>query len=289
MTAGDKELLDCYARRLGSMGRNRALYLKYNADFLSYAGGKLDRETILAYMQKLKRLKFSEGTVNLRFRLIRTLFNRNKMEWPFAQGEAPRISEDGIQAPALHPKTIIRMIEAVKRDGEPDERAFFAISTTYGLRRIEMEELSQRDIRIKDRTIHVATAKHGRERTHLIPEPIIPYLEAYNFDNSMSDFTLFGIWYRIEDRIGMKHIDQVGFHSIRRTVNTLLAKKLPEVTVKSFMRHKQRTSSDMTYRYSAVTFVGEEEDTVEVVGSALTVDQDVFAEGVHPFIDYWRV
>ena len=105
----------------------------------------------------------------------------------------------------------------------------------------------------------------------------------------MSGCSLFGIWYRIEAHIGMKHIDQVGFHSIRRTVNTLLAKKLPEVTVKSFLRHKQRTASDMTFRYSAVTFVGEGEDEVEVIGGSLQADQDVFADGVHPFIDYWRI
>lgn len=289
MTTDIKEkLIEAYARRLGSTGRNRNLYLRYVGEFLDYAGEDLSRETILNYMEKLRRKKYSEGTVNLIFRLIRTLFNRNGLEWPFAQGEAPRIREDSIAAPALHPNTIMRMIEAVKKEGDPAEKAFLALSTTYALRRVEMTELSSKDVRTKDKTIHIATAKHGRERTHIIPDQILPHLKEYDFDNNMSEFTLFTLWYQLEYRIGMTHIPRVGFHSIRRTVNTLLAKKLPDITVKSFMRHKQRTSSDMTYRYSAVTFVGEEEDATEVVGSALQTDLDVFADGIHPFIDYWR-
>lgn len=281
------ELLENYSKRLGSKGKYRTLYTRLANDFLEYADGNLDREIILNYMEKLKRQKYSDGTINLRFRVIRTLFKRNNLEWPFGRGEAPQIREDRIEAPALHPNTIIRMIEAAKGKGNPDELAFFALSTTYGLRRVEMVELEQKDVRLKDRTIHIATAKHGRERTHVIPEEIVPYLKAYDFDQPISEFSLFVLWYRLEHNIGLTHIPHVGYHSVRRTLNTLLARKLSDITVKSFMRHKQRTSSDMTYRYSAVKFVGEEEESVEVTGGALLADQDVFAEGVHPFTKYW--
>ena len=290
------ELLNRYEQRLGSKGATRTHYLRYASDFLNFAKGNLNRETILKYLDHLKRkYRYSEGSINFVFRVIRTLYKRNEVllsqqgiEWPFAHGESPQISEDQIQAPALHPNTIIRMIQAVREKGKPDEMAFLALSTTYGLRRVEMVELENKDIRLKDRTIHIATAKHGRERTHLIPEEIIPYLKQYDFDQPISEFFLFTLWYRFEYRIKLKHIPRVGFHSIRRTVNTLLARKLSDITVKSFMRHKQRTSSDMTFRYSAVKFVGEEEESMEVVGGALQADNDVFAEGVHPFVRYWR-
>ena len=290
------ELLNRYEKRLGSKGTTRAHYLRYATDFLNYADGNLDRETILGFMEHLKNNhRYSEGSINFVFRVIRTLFKRNEValspegiEWPFAHGEAPQISEDGIQAPALDPRTVRRMIEAVRRKGKPDEMAFLALSTTYGLRRVEMIELKNKDIRPKDRTIHIATAKHGRERTHLLPEEIIPYLKGYDFNQSISEFFLLTLLHCFEYRIKLTHIPQVGFHSIRRTVNTLLARKLPEITVKSFMRHKQRTSSDMTFRYSAIKYVGEEEESTEVVGGALQADSDVFADGVHPFIEFWR-
>ena len=283
--ADSKNLLENYAKRLGSTGRNRNLYLRYAEEFLNFAGGNFERESIQGYIAKLKRKGYSEGTINLKFRIIRTLFGRNKMEWPFAQGEAPQIRESLIVAPALHPHTIARMIEAVK-DGEPDERAFLALSTTYGLRRVEMVGLLKADIRLKDKTIHIATAKHGRERTHIIPDELIPHLVGYDFDTPRCEFNLFTLWYRLENKIGLEHIPQVGFHSIRRTLNTLLLKELPDATVMSFLRWKQRTSSHMPFRYSAVTFVGEEENLTEVVGEALDVDSEVFRK--HPFVKCWR-
>ena len=149
-----------------------------------------------------------------------------------------------------------------------------------------MVELEAKDIRLKDHTIHIATAKHGRERTHLIPEPIIPFLAGYDFGTERSDNFVFTLWYHIEHRIGLPHTDQVGWHSVRRSLNTMLLRVLPEPTVMSFLRWKQRTSSHMPYRYSAQRFVGEEGETTEVVGDALDVDNQVFEK--HPFLEHWR-
>jgi len=285
----DEELLANYEKRLGSKGKTRTFYINQAKHFLEFADGSIERETVLNFMEHLRnKHHYGDGSRNFAFRVIRTLFNRNKIDWPFAQGEAPQIREDSMNVPALNPKTIIRMINAVKGNSEPAEKAFLALSATFALRRVEMLELNQHDIRIRDRTIHIATAKHGRERTHMIPEQIVPALQGYDFDTSISEFGLFVLWYRLESRINLEHINRVGFHSIRRTVITHLEQKLSPMTVKSFVRHKQRTSSDMTYRYSAVTYVGEEEDSVSVAGEALATDQQVFAPGVHPFIDYWR-
>ena len=283
----NSKLLEQYAKGLASEGNTRTLYLRFARDFLEYAEGDFSKEKVNNYLDHLrKRHKYSDGTVNFAFRIIRTLFQRNGLEWPFRRGEAPAIREDSIQAPALHPNTIGRIIETVRKNGEADEAAFIALSTTYGLRRVEMMELTQNDVRIRDRTIHIATAKHGRERTHLIPPEIIPYLERYDFNQRVSEFGLFVLWHRIEYKIGLNHTDQVGWHSIRRTLNTLLLRRLPEATVMSFLRWKQRTSSHMPFRYSAIRFVGEEGVTTEVIGEALDVDNEVFQ--VHPFLEYWR-
>ncbi len=280
------ELLENYSKRLGSTGKTRSLYLRYASDFLAYAAGNFERETIDKYLARLRRQKYSDGSVNLIFRIVRTLFSRNDIEWPFNRGESPLIREDRIQAPALAPDIIEEMIQAVKKGGKPEEKAFLAISTTYATRRIEMVELSAEDVNIKDRTIHIATAKHGRERTHIIPEVIVPYLEPYDFDNKRSESELFTLWYRIEYIIELEHTNQVGWHSVRRTLNTLLLDHLPEATVMSFMRWKQRTSSHMPYRYSAQRFVGRDGMSTKVVGKALDVDSKVFE--VHPFLEFWK-
>jgi len=287
-------LLENYSKRLGSSGKTRGLYLRFAGDFLDYSDGDFSREVIDKYLEHLRRKhQYSDGSVNLIFRTIRTMFNRNKVileeagfEWPYHRGESPGIREDNIQAPALDPDIIREQIYTIKKDGEPDERAFLAISTIYGTRRIEMVELTEPDVRLRDKTIHIATVKHGRERTHLIPEEIIPYLKGYDFSKQRSEFGLFTLWYRIENKISLAHTDQVGWHSIRRTLNTLLLDQLPETTVMSFMRWKQRTSSHMPYRYSAQRYVGREGTTTKVVGDAKDTDTKIFK--VHPFLEYWR-
>ncbi len=278
-------LLENYSKRLSSKGKTRNLYLRYAREFLDYADGNFERESIDKYMARLKRQKYSDGTINFAFRVIRTLFSRNGIEWPFNRMESPQIREGKIQAPALDPDIIGEMIQKVKDGGDPDEKAFLAISTTYGTRRIEMSELSTEDVNIKDMAIHISTAKHGRERTHIIPEEIAPYLDIYDFKEGTSEFDLFTLWYRIEYRINFAHINQVGWHSVRRTLNTLLQDELPESVVMSFMRWKQRTSSHMPFRYSAQRFVGREGMSTKVIGEAKDVDSKIFA--VHPFLKYW--
>lgn len=284
------ELLQNYEKRLGSKGKTKNLYLRYAKDFLNYADGNFDRETIEKFLSRLKvkgtHRKYSDGSVNFVFRIIRTLFSRNNIEWPYNRGESPQIRESKVNAPALHPNLIGNLIVAVKDQGAPDMRAFLALSTVYGLRREEMAELTQDDVNLRDKTIHVSTAKHGRERTHMIPGDILPYLRGYDFNQAITVNNLFVLWYRIESLVGLRHTDQVGWHSIRRTLNTLLLRQLPEATVYGFLRWKQATSSHMPFRYSAVKFVGEEGETTEVVGEALDVDTEVFK--VHPFLEYWR-
>lgn len=294
MKIDKKQMLDRYQRGLGSDGKTRILYLRYAGDFLDYSNGSFDRQVISKHLDRLrKKFHYSDGTINFIFRIIRTLYSRNSglleaegIEWPFRRGETPQIREKNVKAPALHPRTVERMVAAAREHNNIDETAFLALSTTYGLRQVEMMELENKDIKLKDRVIHIATAKHGRERSHMIPKEIIPYLERYDFDQSISEFKMLSIWYLLEYRIKLRHIERVGWHSIRRTLNTLLAKELSEITVKSFLRHKQRTSSDMTFRYSAITFVGEEEEMTELSSDSSAADQEVF--DIHPFIGFWK-
>jgi integrase len=283
----NEEILENYTRRLSCTGALRAQYIRYAVEFLDYAGGEITREKVLSYVEKQRRKGQSDGTVNFKFRQIRTIFSRNNMEWPFNRGEAPQIRENKVNAPALDPEVIIEMIEAVKKKGQVDERFFLALSSTYGVRRTELRNLIPGDILLKDRVLHIATAKHGRDRNHMIPEQIVPYLEAYEFsETTVSDFYLLGVWYRLENMVGMEHTNRVGFHAVRRTIDTMLLRSLPDATVSSFMRWKQRTSSSMSFRYSAQTFVGKGGPTTKVTGESLETDKLVFE--VHPFIKYWE-
>ena len=281
------ELLECYEAGLGGSEQGRKQYLSYATKFITFAAGKPPtRVTIDSYITYLQKKGYKDGSIDFAFRIVRALFKRNKLDWPYRRGEAPVIREDKINAPAIDPCIINDMI-SIARQGKmtSTEAALLALSTTYGLRKGELLELETEDVLISDSVIHIATKKHGRFRSHVIPPEITPYLECHDF-HKLSERELLVIWYRLESYIGLPHFSQVGWHSVRRTLTTLLGDVLPNNVIGNFMRWKHGTSSDMVYRYSATTFVGREGPQTKVTGEAKTVDMKVFA--VHPWLPKWR-
>ena len=293
-TRTKEEMVEEYAKRLSSKGKNRNLYLRMIGEFANFAEGNFERDTVERFLvAEREKHHYSDNSLRMLFGLLSTFFKRNKLEWPFNRGEGPIVREDSINAPALDPRTVKRMIEAVRESQDRRACAFLALSTTYGLRRQEIMNLKPGDINLKDSTLYIATLKHGRERTHLIPFQLHYALGRYDFSEEISDFTMGRLWISIEDMVQMKYFKRMGWHAVRRTLNTLLLRDFKEATVHSFLRWKQATSRDMTMRYSRTRFVGEEEEVVDLSGEALSVDEEIFAcrpdgTSFHPFIDSWQ-
>ena len=303
MTTNKQEqnpLLEHYLNHLSSKGKTRSIYERTVREYLDYAVNTHDRVTVDGFLEHTKKKHgYTGSSLNFVFRVIRTFYNRNKLDWPYNRGEAPIIREKDINAPALHPNIIKKMIAAAKLITDQSElAAYLALSTTYGLRRQEILNLTPDPgempaINLKDKTIYIGTLKHGRERTHVIPDPILPFLQRHDFSKQRSESFIFTAWYRLEDLIGMTdHIEHVGFHSVRRTLDTLLLRTFAKTTVETFLRWNKGTSTDMAYRYSAVKFVGGDEDTTELQGNDLSVDSEIFAKDEngtykHPFLFDW--
>lgn len=277
------ELLEKYRSSLPKSCRNS--YTAIARRFLQHSNGSLTRNAVEKYVEQLRNEGYSDGTLNFTFRVIRRLFIVNGVEWPFRRGEAPVVREREVYAPALSPDVIEAMILAA-RSGvlNEQETAMLALSTTYGLRRGEMASLSQESINLVDRLIFVETAKHGRQRYHLIPEEIVPYISAYRFrPYTPQKITI--IYYDIEKKLGLSRMQEVGWHAIRRTLDMLLVEAgLPEITIMDFLRWK-RSDRSMVARYYSVTLVGREQK-VEMDMGDRRIDETVFA--VHPFLPAWR-
>jgi len=282
------DVLANYEKRLSCTGALRTQYLKYARAFIDYGNGTLDRDIVTGYIEKLRSAKFSEGTVNFHFRLIRTIFARNHIDWPFNRGEAPPVSKAKLVKPSYSPDLIIKLITSTIKTGTPEEKAFLALSTTYGLRRTEMVHLGVPDVLIKERLLHIATAKHGEERHHLIPEEIVPYLEAWDFSTPLSESYMTSLIYRIEYRAGERHFNRVGWHSIRRALNTALRKRIDEEKTSRFMRWKksENGSASMSDTYIAGLTVGVGGEITHEASHAAESDGEIFE--VHPFIKYWQ-
>lgn len=281
------EILDNYVRRVSSRGKSKNMYAAMMRKYLDFSKGELTREAVERYMLHLEKRGYAATTRHTVYGTLTTLFKRNKVEWPFGRAEGPQVREMDVNAPALAPEVVIAMIEAAKAGRMNDERtAFLCLSTVYGLRRVEMQEIEDTCVRIADRTIFVATAKHGRQRNHLLPDEIVPYLENYTFPPH-TEFDVFAMWYNIEADIGMEHHPRVGFHSIRRTLATELGHSLPDTVVRSFLRWKKATSGDMLFRYSAVSYIGfDGEQQMTLTEGTRSEDMQVFEK--HPFLEYWR-
>lgn len=290
-----EEIFETYSNHLSSKGKSRNQYLRCVTDFLNYCEGKYDRHTIDAFLDKEKESHgYNNNSLNHIFHILRTVFSRSNLDWPYNPSEAPMINENEINAPALSPVRVHELIHYSIIDKNSPACIFLALSTTYGLRQQEIINLTSRDINLKSKTIYVATLMHGRQRTHLLPDPLIPLLVEYDFDTPRNESYMFMTWYYLERMIGMEHIDHVGWHSIRRTLGTLLLRQFSETTVSSFLRLKQAASSKLLSQYSKTTFVGDLESVTELGEESLSDDQQIFSKDEHgkyrhPFLGDWDI
>ncbi len=171
----------------------------------------------------------------------------------------------------LSPDEVARLIAFTRRQGSKAEKFHLAMSTVYGLRRVELSRLSHESF--EDGTVKIATAKHGTPRKHLIPEEIKPVvrdaLQSHALGYSISSLT--AMFRKLYDKAGLKRNGKLGWHSIRRSLDTqLLDAGLNYYSVRDFLRWKA-SPSDMPSLYHH--------------SDPAAVDREVFE--AHPFIACW--
>lgn len=302
MTDAEKEaLFKRYSTRLMSTGSQRKQYLGWVQDFLDYIASEDIRDEdamrakVQGFMKKMQHKHgYNSSSLRLCWGIIRAFFNRNAVVWPFGRGEAPQVKEPEINAPPLHPDAVNEMIAAVRQDGGPQHRVVLALSSVYGLRRSEIRELAgmrieqkrtKDPINMKDRVLYVATLKHGRARSHLIPDLIVPVLKEYDFDLRLSNSVMTQLWYDMEDMTGIEHWPNLGYHSIRRTLSTLLQRHFSAADVMLFLRWKQKGSDDRLMNYAATEFIGRQGPTSIMHPILSDLDERIFEK--HPFLPAW--
>lgn len=281
-----QEMLARYSENVAPPGRKK--YTEAARRFVEFAQGDFGHDRLVAYLQHLQRQGYAPGTVK-RFDLtvIRRFYKVNGLDWPLKHWEVPTLKEGDVYAPALSPDLVRRIIE-VARAGEvpPEDAALAALSTTYGLRRAEMCGLGPEDVDLKRGLLHVFTLKHGRERWHLIPQEIAPYLFALP-KRRLSPTVASKAFYRIEKAAGLPRMGEVGWHAIRRAlVRGLVQAGLPEPIVRDFLRWKRGTTSDMLLAYYSTQVVGIEGTFTEAARRDEETDREVFQK--HPFLPMWR-
>jgi integrase len=279
------KLLKKYAENLDKSD-NKNHYLSYARHFLDNAEG-LDRISIDHYIEGLKE-RYKPGSVNFVFRVIRRLFAVNNLPWEYRRSEAPRIGQGDEYYPQLS-TDIIRMMILAAKNGRlyTDEQCFIALSTIYGLRRQELANVQPKDISLETNALYIATVKSGRERYHLIPSEIRPYLKAHDFNKRYAIATLSQMFKRILIKSGARKLtaNPIGWHSIRRALLVGLADSGVNIlAIRTFLRWKAATRDlAMPARYygSVVVGLGRTEPMRETIKG-----DEVFAK--HPFLGFWK-
>ena len=164
-----------------------------------------------------------DRTLTKEFVQLRKLALANDWPWPFTSDDRP-VAEEEPFAPAFTPAEIETLIKA-RDEYSKGEQFYLALSTTWGLRREEMVRVRKRDY--TEAMIKIKTAKRGRRVEHIIPDEINPILQNYHPKlgniNSLSY-----MFYRILSKAGIERQKGYGWHSVRRTLRTLLEFSLAE-------------------------------------------------------------
>lgn len=235
---------------------------------------KYDRGDVIKYLAYCRELGVGQNSINTMLRPVKLLAQIQEWERGFPKLAMPRVKVTDIKRPELSYEEIVKMIKVGKRVLDGRRLAFLALSTTYGLRREEIVNLSK-DGLIDSDSLRIETLKGGPATTHRIPCEIKRFLAGFeNTDTRYMSRIFNSICYRVGVR--KKRGSGYGWHSIRRRLATeLITRGLPSLTVVRYMRWSD------AWMKGELGMLG-----IYVKKEQGTIDEEVFK--VHPFIEYWN-
>jgi len=248
--------------------------------FYDFSGGSFTRAHVVKYIKHLEKGGYSPGTRKMHFRVLKRAFEiANKLEstieWTFGKRVPAEVAiadvpweQNKIAFSRDEIKAVIQVAREAKLNGAA--AALVALSTTYGLRRVEMADLDSDALNLKTKRLRVFTRHGSRIREHLIPDAIISYLKHY--EPLRSEFKLSQLFHEIERASGLPKRYGTGWHSIRRSlVNALVGAGLDKLAIYNFMRWELKVQFGMLGTYFT--------ETPELV------DRKIFEK--HPFLEFW--
>lgn len=264
---------------------------QYEADmrrFVAAVKGDYSKEKLMSYINGMLQQGYAVGTISRKVvPMVKKFYKVNDIPWPLRKGETPRSGEADVRALAISSRVIARLIMAA---GSPSVNqynvALLALSTTYGMRRVELASLTPKSVDIKSGMIYVKSAKGSRERWHMIPDEIKPQLDV-RF-KKLTDWAASKAFWEMEQAAGIIHKLDTGWHSIRRMlIKELVTRDLPDQTVRSYMRWKRSEfGGDMLGLYFTSTVIDDDAEVVESSQADKDVDRSVIK--VHPYLPIWR-
>lgn len=217
------------------------------------------------------------------FQQLKKLYDANGWPWPFKKEDKPTAEAEPF-APAFTQDEVLQLIAARDRY-TPQENFYLAIAIAYGPRVEELSRIRARDIR--DGTLLIKTAKKGQQRKHLVPEEISPVVSSWK-PRERHVRAISYSFQRIMEKSGLGKRPGWGFHSIRRTLLTLLVINLakndyPLSMAAEYLRWSKKTIG-MAFLGSPMAGVYAHPEVLSE--DPFELDKVIFS--VHPFLPAYR-
>lgn len=235
------------------------------------------------YFAERRAAGIGEGSLRTLFAVLKRLYETNGWDWLFTEDDRP-LAPSEAYVPAFTEDEVATLIR--NRDRYTEAEAFYlASSTTFGMRREELARVTRKDIKLPGFLVH--TAKRGPERWHLIPDELMPVITAYK-PKAHWPSTISAMFQRIMEKSDLGPMKGYGWHSIRRTLDTLLPialaqQGLPLTFVAEFLRWSKKTigrsflGSPMAGHYTHPEILSSD---------PYALDRLILP--IHPLLAYWR-
>lgn len=262
-----------------SMGRRRepstiARYAEFATRFARFTGKQegFSEDDALRYIDHLIERGYSDSSIRWTYYALKRVYRAVHSPFTVTLEDLPLGRRSTPHRPALSRDEVAGLIGFVRAAGTRAEQFYLAMSTTYGLRRVELSRLARESF--GEGTVTIQAAKHGELRTHLVPDEIQTVIREALRANALGYGTsaLTVMFRELCQRAGLEKNGPLGWHSIRRALDTaLLDAGLPYYVVKDFLRWRA-SPGDMVGLYHRP--------------SPADVDRKVFL--AHPFVGFWR-
>lgn len=245
-----------------------------------------DEQVLRKYFIQRRKGGTGERTLRKEFNHLKKLYLSNHWDWPFTVDDQPQPSE-AANAPAFTLEEIATLIRA-RGEYSPMENFCLAISTTWGSRAEEIVKIRKRDY--DGEVVAIKLAKRKGEIViirHIIPEEIRPILLDCH-PRLTTTASLFNIFQKMLLKCGLGERKGYGYHSVRRTLRTLLEwnlaqARLPLSFVGDFIGWAPTTKGIV---YGGAPMLGVYSHPEILSDEPFAVDKLVLPH--HPFLLYYR-
>lgn len=260
-------------------------YLIAARKFLDFTGDKLPpaKRDLKRFFDQQEARGIGPGSRNFYFFALKKLYEANSWSWPLSKKDRPEI----LKSLPITAFTVDEIKTLIKNRGNysKEERFYLALATTFGMSRLELAQVDNKDI--KNGMLYIKPTRHSKGRWVVVPGEIMPVLMEYH-PKQLDISTVSAISKRILIKSGFEKKRGCGWFSFRvalldRLRVAMAQKELPIIWADDYLRFREASIGSKRLEATRATIL-------RGIGSTLQEPYalDKIILQVHPFISFWQ-